>query len=263
MTDSFLNCWCYVHQIPHSMLCDTYFQLAQKDHEYCVRNKVHWLSAGEPCFPKALAQAPTGGVKAFFYKGNCEVFEREGVSVVGSRRPASVSLRWLEDYWVDFLKVKKAVTISGGAIGIDQKAHACALQLKSPTIAFLPSGFKSVYPTGFSSWCEPIVRAGGAVVSAFPLNMEMRKHHFHTRNRWIAQLGVFTLMVEGRVRSGSLMTARYALEQGKKVGTLPQSPYAKAQGFMDVLDLGGQLVRDCKDLILLYDMSRATSTALT
>ena len=257
MTDSFLTCWCHVHQIPHCMMCDTYFQLAERDYRDCLQSNVQWLSAGEENFPSALAEASSGGVKAFFYKGCADVFQREGVSVVGSRRPAAVSLRWLEDYWIDFLKTKQPVTISGGAIGIDQKAHACALQLKSPTIAFLPSGFKAIYPSGFASWCAPIVRSGGAVVSAFPLNMEMRKHHFHTRNRWIAQLGVFTLMVEGRSRSGSLMTARYALELGKKVGTLPQSPYAKAQGFMDVLDLGGQLVRDCKDLILLYDTSRA------
>lgn len=257
MTDSFLNCWCRVHQVPRSLLCDTYFQLAQKDYEYCRRHQIKWLSYDEPLFPSRLAEAQgEGALKAFFYQGCGEVFQREAVSVVGSRRPSSLSLRWMEDYFIDFLKLKNAVVVSGGAIGIDQKAHACALQLKKPTIAVLPSGFQSVYPAGFRSWCEPIARTGGAVVSAFPLNTDMRKHHFHTRNRWIAELGLVTFMIEGRKRSGSLMTARYALEQGKKVGTLPQSPYSSAQGFMDVLDLGGQLVRDTQDLIVVYDLSR-------
>ena len=175
---------------------------------------------------------------------------RTGLAIVGSREPTSGALEWMEAYLPEVLRVAGVYSISGGARGIDQRAHALSLRSGTPTVAFLPSGLGNVYPAAFSDWITGIREGGGAIVSEFPPRARMEKGNFERRNRMIAALGCGLFVVEAARRSGSIMTARLALEAGRSVCALPSGPLdSRAAGTMDLLHDGATLIRDGPDLV--------------
>ncbi len=191
------------------------------------------------------------------YRGNIDVLRRPGLCVVGSRRPSPESLEWMESELKSFLKAvhHEAVLISGGAVGVDQRAHAVAMRASCPTAVFLPSGLNNIYPPSLNSWVSGIVERGGVVLSEFGLDTPVRRWNFHKRNHSMAAMAACTLMVEGRLRSGSMITARAALNMGKNVGCLPQGPMSQAQGFSEIMRLGGELITTRLDMQALFARS--------
>jgi DNA processing protein len=180
--------------------------------------------------------------------------DRPCLSVVGSRDPSVQAIEWLELHLPRFMNYRPVAIVSGGARGIDQKAHALSLGSKQPTVAFLPSGIEAVYPHEFRHWIAEILDGGGAVLSEFAPDEPMRKGHFERRNRMIAALGVLTLVAEARRRSGSVMTARLARDLGRTVAAPPASPLdGRAAGTLDILFDGGQMVREAEDIVTLFD----------
>ncbi|MCB0392959.1 MAG: DNA-protecting protein DprA [Bdellovibrionales bacterium] len=170
------------------------------------------------------------------------------LSVVGSREPRPESIEWMERYLGEVVKEGVSL-VSGAARGVDQAAHRISLREKTPTVAFLPSGLNRVYPTDFLRWHGDIVHDGGALVSEYLPDIEMQRSHFEARNRLIAALSPLTLVVESRRRSGTLITARHALQVGREVATISQSPlYMKGWGGLDLLFDGAHLIRDADDL---------------
>ncbi len=174
---------------------------------------------------------------------------RPGLSIVGAREPTQSALQWLEHHLPTAISDKCTYTISGGARGIDQKAHALSLRSGVSTVAFLPAGLAQPYPADFRNWFQSIRKAGGAIVSEFSPHTMIRKAHFERRNRMIAALGCGVFVVEAARRSGSMMTARLALEAGIAVCALPSSPLEpRASGTNDLLFDGASLIRDAEDL---------------
>jgi len=168
---------------------------------------------------------------------------------------------WLDRELSSAVKSSKGYIISGGARGVDQKAHMISLRSGRPTVAFLPAGLACVYPRDFSGWIEPICRAGGAVVSQFSPFSEMRKQNFHHRNRLIAQLAQSVFVAEAARKSGSYLTARLAVDLGKGVGVLPSSPnYVGNLGGLDLLFSGAQLIREARDLLEFWGVRGNSST---
>lgn len=171
------------------------------------------------------------------------------LSVVGSREPSAESIQWMEKELLTLCASERPVIVSGGARGVDQKAHALALRNFLPTIIVLPSGLGHIYPSTLESWVESVVSSGGCLISEYSLNQRMHKHLFHHRNRLIAALGDGTLLVEARRRSGTLITARHAVQLGKPVWVVPGHPLdPHFLGSLDLLSEGAQLVRDAEDL---------------
>lgn len=170
-----------------------------------------WLAAGDPALTLTV-------------RGHLSALSSPSLAVVGSREPSSESLRWMETELATFCRTSKAVIVSGGARGIDQKAHAVALRAGSPTIMFLPSGLEVPYPADISRWFNAVFDGGGAVVSEYPAAARMRKEHFHQRNRLIAAAARAVLIIEARERSGTLITAARAAEIGRPLWTLPGHP---------------------------------------
>ena len=176
-------------------------------------------------------------------------------SLVGSRKPYQDTLLWMEMHLSAFLKRRKEkfCLMSGGARGVDQKAHALCLAAQKPTVCFLPCGIKNYYPADLKKWEKEIIKGGGAFVSVFPMFELMRKPHFHKRNKVLACLSHLVFIAQAQARSGTMVTARYALHAGTTIAALPGSPlYAGYRGNLSLINDGCFMIRDHLDLETLY-----------
>ena len=175
-------------------------------------------------------------------------------STVGSRNPHTDTLLWMDIHLGTFLKNKQNICLmSGGARGVDQKAHALSLATKNPTICFLPCGIKYFYPSNLQKWLHPILENGGAFVSVFPFSSPMRKSHFHIRNEVLANLSHLVFIAQAALRSGTMVTARYALNSDVTLCALPGSPlHTGYKGNLSLINDGCFMVRDYLDLETLY-----------
>lgn len=175
------------------------------------------------------------------------------IAIVGSREPSSESLLWMEQELSSFLTKARPLVVSGGARGVDQKAHALALRKLCATAVVLPSGLGEIYPDSLREWVRPIIDQGGCLISEYDYQQKMHKHLFHHRNRLIAALGAVTLLVEARRRSGTLITAHQAAQLGRPVWVVPGHPQdPHFQGSLDLLFEGAQMARDAEDLLILF-----------
>jgi DNA processing protein len=172
-------------------------------------------------FPESLHHlydAPLG----LFLKGNASLLVKDvgGLAVVGTRHATPYgkeAVRWI----CQGLKHQGVVIWSGGARGIDTHAHQEALQYGLPTVAVMGCGFGTLYPKSNTSLFASILEAGGAWLTEYPSFIPPEGFRFPQRNRLVAALSDATLVVEAPKKSGSLITARLALEQGKTVLALP------------------------------------------
>ena len=194
------------------------------------------------------------------YEGQPVWKNHKCLSVVGSREPTDRALKWMETHLKSvFLEV---CSVSGGARGIDQKAHNISLRIKRPTTAFLPSGLRRIYPQSLSTWSNEIIEIGGAIVSEFLPHTMMRKEHFHQRNRLIASISDTLLIVEARLKSGSLLTANLASNIDQLIAVLPSFPDdIQTQGNVKLLLEGIQPVACSKDLLSLINLGYAKRQA--
>ena len=179
---------------------------------------------------------------------------KPGLAVVGSREPAKLSLQWMNQELPVFFAHKNCFTVSGGARGVDQKAHSLSLLHDTPTVALLPSGMEALYPSVFAEWIAPIVDQGGAILSEYEDDQAMLKHHFLQRNRLISALSVASLIIEAGLKSGTMLTARQAIEQSRPVWVIPGHPLERGfQGGLNLICEGATPVRDAQDLSVLFD----------
>jgi DNA processing protein len=206
---------------------------------------------GTTNYPSALylmASPPLG----FFFIGETLWLSSALIGVVGSRKPNLLSLRWMDESFSQFVENTNWVVTSGGAYGIDQKAHSVAIRKKKPTLCFLPSGLANPYPTLLRSWSENILKYGGCMVSQFAPESEVKRHHFIKRNEVIAQLSEIVLIVQAGRRSGTYMTAQHALRLHKTIAVVPHHPLEnEVMGSLDLINDGGFPVRDHRDLLVL------------
>ncbi|NHV11604.1 DNA-protecting protein DprA [Cronobacter turicensis] len=177
------------------------------------------LTALSPDYPVAL-RAIEWFPGALLVAGDPRALNRPQLAVVGSRHHS-----WYGEQWgskLCYALVESGLILTSGlALGIDAIAHRSALKAQGKTIAVLGNGLAQVYPARHRKLAEEIVEQGGALVSEFPFEAQPRPAHFPRRNRIISGLSVGVLVVEAALRSGSLVTARCAIEQGREVFALP------------------------------------------
>lgn len=180
----------------------------------------HYLvSADSPLYPpllRTLMDYPG----ALFVKGNISVLTSYQLAVVGSRSPSWYGERWGKIFCEQLATCGFTIT-SGLACGIDGVAHRAALSVRGQSIAVLGNGLFSIYPRRHISLADQIIDAAGAIVSEFSLATPPWPGNFPRRNRIISGLSQGVFVVEAALRSGSLVTARCALEQGREVFALP------------------------------------------
>jgi DNA processing protein len=222
---------------------------AQTTLEWCLKNKVSIIYPGHERYPEEFETLPQPP-QFLTVLGTLDCLNGIGLSVVGARDHSVNALKWMEEHFLIALRHQNLFTISGGARGVDQIAHRLSLRAQRPTIAFLPSGLGNMYPADFPHWSEAIISGGGAVISEYPPMTMMEKSNFHRRNRMIAALGRGLFVVEAGRKSGSLITARFALELGKPICVLPASALEpRALGTLDLLFDGATPIRDAADLL--------------
>ena len=190
---------------------------------------VNTLKLGEPNFPGLLAQIPYPPQSIFWQGQPLESWlDRPKVAVVGSRKITPYG-RTVTAKLVTELARAGVVIISGLAYGVDVAAHQTALAAGGTTVAVLPGGIDKIYPSGHTNIARQIIEQG-SLITECPAGTESFKSNFIARNRIISGLADVLLITEAALKSGSLHTARFALEQGKTVMTVPgniTSPFSE------------------------------------
>jgi DNA processing protein len=204
------------------------------------------LCWGEPCYPLALGEIEDAP-PVLSVLGAPELLTRPMIAVVGARN-ASANGRRLARELAAGLGHGGLVVVSGLARGIDASAHLGALD--AGTAGVVAGGVDVVYPEENRGLYEALQRQG-AVVAELPLGSEPQARHFPRRNRIISGMALGVLVIEAAARSGSLITARYALEQGREVFAVPGSPLdPRCRGTNDLLRRGATLTENAEDVLI-------------
>lgn len=200
---------------------------------------------GSPAYPPALAEIPDPP-PVLWILGEPALLARPAVAIVGGRNASALGLRMAEGLAAD-LGAAGQVVVSGLARGVDGSAHKGALP--TGTIAVLAGGADVVYPPEHGALMARIA-AEGALVSEAPMGLEPQTRHFPRRNRIIAGLARAVVVIEAAARSGSLITAEFALEQGREVLAVPGPPLDPRSGGCNALIRdGATLIRDARDVL--------------
>lgn len=224
---------------------------AEREFELAAAKGVKIISVEHPDYPQSLCGLEDCPPLLYIF-GNEKLLNHPlAVSVVGARN-ASINGRKLASKIAYDLTSSEVLIISGMARGIDSAAHKGAMYARNqsgPTVAVLGTGVDVVYPAENKTLYEQIA-AQGAVISEFPLGTEPQSGNFPRRNRIVSALSAGTLVVEASLHSGSLITARLALEQGRDVFAVPGSPVeARAAGPNKLIREGAVLVENAEDII--------------
>lgn len=228
----------------------------RKLHEVSIRDDLDWLEANDrhhvltiddPHYPRLLKETASAPL-ILFVNGDINVLNDPQLAIVGSRNPTQ-SGRDLAYDFAKHLATSGLCITSGLALGVDGFSHKGALDAGAPTIAVTATGLDRVYPARHRKLAHQIVEQG-AIVSEFPIGTEPRAQHFPQRNRIISGLSVGVLVIEAAVKSGSLITARQASEQGREVFAIPGSIHNPlARGCHHLIRQGAKLVETAEHIL--------------
>ncbi|MGA1825317.1 MAG: DNA-processing protein DprA [bacterium] len=211
------------------------------------KNGIHFVTIFDPEYPeflKTIFDAPS----VLFCKGEWRAHDNFSISLVGSRKASLYGMGVAFQLAKDFSD-RGITVVSGMARGIDTMAHKGALMAKGRTVAVLGSGLDVIYPPENKKLMSAISQHG-AVFSEFPFGTKPFRQNFPMRNRIIAGLSLGTVVIEAGAKSGALITAYQALEQGKEVFAVPgniSSPTSKGTNYL--IKQGAKLVENIDDII--------------
>lgn len=219
-----------------------------QDLRWAEESHHHILTWGDPRYPAQLMHA-ADAPPVLFIAGDPAVLQQRQLAIVGSRNPSPSGLEHAQQFACRLVQAGLAIT-SGLALGIDAASHQGALQAKGVTIAVLGCGLDRIYPRSHATLARAIVADGGAVVTEFPIGVRPKAEHFPRRNRIVSGLSLGVLVVEATLRSGSLITARLAAEQGREVFAIPGSIHNPlARGCHLLIRQGAKLVETVDDIL--------------
>lgn len=214
---------------------------------WCQANEVHCLSIVDPLFPpllKEIAAPPT----LLFVRGDVGLLSLPQIAIVGSRNATASGINIASEFARMLAGSGFAIT-SGMALGIDGAAHIGALKT-GKTVAVLGTGLDVVYPRQHRELYQQILDNSGVIISEFLPGTPPLPANFPRRNRVISGLSLGTMVVEAAIRSGSLITAKYAMEQGREVFAVPGSIHnVLSKGSHHLLKQGATLVESAQDIV--------------
>jgi DNA processing protein len=214
---------------------------------------VRFVALGEPDYPPALQEIDSAP-PILALRGRAEVLRKAAVAIVGSRNASAAGLTFAERL-ARGLGQAGYVVVSGLARGIDQRAHVASLE--TGTVGVLAGGHGKPYPSEAVPLMERMVEAG-AVLSEMPVEWEPRGRDFPRRNRIVSGLALGVVVVEAARGSGSLITARFALEQNRQIFAVPGSPLdPRAHGTNDLLKQGASICTDMDDVVTALEQVRS------
>ena len=205
------------------------------------------ITLADPEYPRALLEIPDPPT-LLYVRGRTDLLSRPAIAIVGSRNPTPQGILNAESFAAS-LNESGLVIVSGLALGIDAAAHRGALAAQGNTIAFIGTGIDRTYPARNQELAHEI-GTKGTIVSDFPIGTPAIASNFPRRNRMISGISRGVLVVEAAVESGSLITARLAVEQGRDVFAIPGSIHSpQAKGCHKLIKQGAKLVETAQDIL--------------
>lgn len=207
------------------------------------------LAFDDPRYPARLREIHSAPA-TLYVRGNFAALNDPQIAVVGCRRMSAYGSENAFQFSKALAEIGITIT-SGLAMGIDTMAHQGALAAKGQTIAVLGTGLNNIYPSQNKKLASDIIEQGGAIISELPLDAEPFPYHFPRRNRIISALSLGVLVIEAAEKSGSLITARFALEQNREIFAIPGSIHsATSKGCHQLIKEGATLVESISDLLV-------------
>jgi DNA processing protein len=220
----------------------------EQDLAFLDKPHAHIICFNQVNYPILLKQI-SNPPPLLFVEGDAEVLAHAQLAMVGSRNPTPMGAEMAFQF-ARYLVSKRLVITSGLAIGVDGASHRGALAGQGKTIAVIGSGVDKIYPSVHIQLAKQIIEQGGALVSEFPMGTLPRKEFFPRRNRLISGLSMGVLVVEAALNSGSLITAKCAVDQGREVFAIPGSPHnTLARGCHQLIKEGAKLVEEAEDIL--------------
>lgn len=220
-----------------------------------TRLGIQQILRGDPTYPQELLTIENPP-ECLFVRGTIPAFPT--IAFVGSRRNTTYGKRVIE-HLLDPIAHYGLTLCSGLALGIDGLAHQRALDIQMPTIAILGTGVddESIYPKEHYRLAQNILEQGGALISEYPPGTSSRKEHFPQRNRLIAGMSLATVVIEAGTDSGSLITARLAVEQGREVLAVPGAIWSESShGCHQIIKMGARLCESSQDILDALSLDR-------
>lgn len=206
------------------------------------------IQIGDKQYPKNLLNI-YDPPKKLYVLGDEKILDNFGLAIVGTRNPSEYGVRITKALAYNLAK-KNINIISGMAKGIDSVAHEATLLASGKTIAVLGGGFNNIYPKENISLFWKIVNSGGVVVTEYDENVKAEPKNFPRRNRIISALSFGVVVTEAPEKSGSIITADFALEQGKEVFAVPGNVISKnSKGTNKLIKEGAKLTENVFDIL--------------
>lgn len=233
----------------------------QKYTEEIIKSGIKWLTFFDDAYPKLLKEISDPPL-VFYYQGEIKAQDSRAVAVVGTRKVTGYGKLVTEKFTGEL--VEAGVTIvSGLARGVDTQAHQTALKKEGRTLAVLGGGLKKIFPPENSTLAQKIASGLGAVISEFPPDAPSLPGNFPARNRIISGLSLAVLVTEAAQDSGSLITAKLALDQGREVFAVPgpiTSDLSSGPAFL--IKQGARLVTSAGEILEELGINRVENLKL-
>jgi len=268
----------FIYQSPIASLCqsisgrvkagltvfsvESLMQQAIKDLSWIEANNVSLITYDHLSYPVLLKEIGDSPL-ALFALGDISLLCEPQVAIVGSRRPTPIGARVARQISQELSSLGIVIT-SGMALGIDGLAHQGALDQGDPTIAVMGCGLDVVYPSRHRKMFEQIQTAG-LLVTEYPMGVKPNRYTFPERNRIVSGLSLGTVIVEAAKKSGTLITARLAMEQNREVMVLPGSSLShQYQGSHQLIKNGAALTTSVDDILFVLKdpLERANSNSM-
>lgn len=224
------------------------WRAVEKDLRWSEGEGCHLLALPQQDYPKPLKEISDPPL-ILFVRGDKTALSHTQIAIVGSRHATPYGLKNAKEFAYYLAQAGFTIT-SGLALGIDGASHRGALAAQGVTIGVAGTGLRHVYPSSHQSLVTEMINTNSAVISEFPLETSPQPHNFPRRNRIIGGLSAGVLVVEAVLKSGSLITARHALEQGREVFAIPGSiHHPLSRGCHHLIRQGAKLVETAADIL--------------
>jgi DNA processing protein len=232
--------------------------LLEQELEYAQREGITIISIDDALYPSLLRNIYLPPPVLYMH-GSLNTY-RSAIALIGSRTADLYAKKFIEHAVPELIKHDIAI-ISGGAYGADTMAHEATVASGGVTIAVLGSGLLRLYPLANKQLFARIRDTNGVLVSPFSLYTEPKAYHFPIRNRIIAGLSSLCVVVQAAEKSGALITARFALEQGKEIGAVPGDvTHPLSKGCHRLLQEGAHVITSAYDICAVLGITHTAET---
>lgn len=221
----------------------------EKEWEKFAKSGLWFITINDKAYPQQLREIKSAPF-VLFYLGNLELLKQKQLAVVGTRRYTDYG-RMVTEKLIPQIAQAGIVITSGMAQGIDSIAHQSCLDTNQPTIAVLGAGISEAQKNSYArQMIDKIISQDGLVISEYPPLFPASKYTFPARNRIVSGLSLGTLVIEAGIKSGTLITANYALEQNREVFAVPGNIFSpKSDGTHQLIKNGAQIVTSANDIL--------------